>query len=117
MTAVTIYHNPACSKSRQALELLNSQGITPTIVLYLLNPPTADQLKTLLDQLSMGPRQLLRTVENDYSELALDNPDLSDDDLIEAMVQALRLIERPIVVVGDKAVIGRPSSRVMALIA
>jgi len=116
MNAVTIYHNPACSKSRQTLELLTAHGISPTIVLYLTSPMTADRLKDLLTKLLMRPRQLLRTSEDQYKIMQLDELNLPDSVLIDAMVKAPHLIERPIVVVGNRAVIGRPPENVLTLL-
>ncbi len=116
MNAVTIYHNPACSKSRQTLELLTAHGISPTIVLYLTSPMTADQLKDLLTKLLMRPRQLLRTSEDQYKTLQLDDLNLPDSALIDAMIKVPHLIERPIVVIGDRAVIGRPPENVLTLL-
>lgn len=112
----TIYHNPKCSKSRQTLELLNGKGIKPTIIEYLKTPPTADTLKTILAQLEMAPRDLMRKKEDIYSELKLDNPSLSDDDLIGFMVQHPILIERPIVLANGKAALGRPPEQVLDIL-
>ncbi|GAB3094954.1 arsenate reductase (glutaredoxin) [Aestuariicella hydrocarbonica] len=113
---ITIYHNPRCSKSRQTLALLQEQGIEPEIVLYLDTPPDADTLKSLLSKLGIGARQLLRKGEDAYKENALSNPELSDEQLIEAMTRHPKLIERPIVIKGDKAVLGRPPENVLELI-
>jgi len=112
MTDLTLYHNPRCSKSRGALELLEARGLSPTIVRYLETPPDAATLKALLGKLGIAPRQLLRTGEDEYKTLELANPALSDQQLIEAMAQHPKLIERPILVVGDQAVIGRPPEKV-----
>ncbi|MBF8756801.1 arsenate reductase (glutaredoxin) [Pseudomonas guariconensis] len=116
MTDLTLYHNPRCSKSRGALELLEERGLAPTIVRYLETPPDAATLKALLGKLGIAPRQLLRTGEEEYKALDLANPALSDDQLIDAMVQHPKLIERPILVVGDKAVIGRPPEKVLEIL-
>lgn len=112
----TIYHNPRCSKSRQALELLQARGIEPEVVRYLDTPPTADELSTLLDMLGLEPRQLMRTKESEYTALGLDNPELGRQALIEAMVQHPRIIERPIVVSGTKAAIGRPPELILDIL-
>lgn len=112
----TIYHNPRCSKSRETLALLREQGIEPVIVEYLATPPDAAALKKLLTALKLKPRQLLRTKEKDYQALGLDDPGLSDAELIEAMVAHPLLIERPIVVAGGKAVLGRPPEKVLDII-
>lgn len=116
MTDLTLYHNPRCSKSRGALELLEERGLAPTIVRYLETPPDAATLKALLGKLDIAPRQLLRTGEEEYKALDLANPALSDAQLIDAMVQHPKLIERPILVVGDKAVIGRPPEKVLEIL-
>lgn len=116
MTDLTLYHNPRCSKSRGALELLEARGLSPTIVRYLENPPDAATLKALLGKLGIAPRQLLRTGEDEYKTLELANPALSDQQLIEAMAQHPKLIERPILVVGDQAVIGRPPEKVLEIL-
>lgn len=116
MTEITIYHNPRCSKSRQTLSLLEDNGIEPKIVLYLETPPNAGQLKMLLKKLGLGARQLLRKSEDEYKSMNLADESLDDAALIEAMVIAPKLIERPIVVKGDKAVLGRPPDNVLTLI-
>jgi arsenate reductase (glutaredoxin) len=116
MAAVTIYHNPRCSKSRQTLALLTNRGVTPTVVHYLDAPPSAATLKRLLKMLSIGPRQLLRTHEAAYAELGLDDPTLSDDELIAAMTRHPVLIERPIVEADGRAVIGRPPENVLQIV-
>jgi arsenate reductase len=113
---ITIYHNPKCSKSRQTLELLKEKGITPTIVEYLKTPPTAETLKEILGQLSLTPRELMRKKEDAYAELNLDDPSLSDDALIDAMVQHPILIERPIVLANGKAALGRPPEQVLDIL-
>lgn len=117
MPNVTIYHNPRCSKSRQTLALLEAQGIEPTIIEYLENPPTAATLKTVLGQLGLSPRELMRKKESAYKENQLDNPDLTDDALIQAMVDHPILIERPIVIANNKAAIGRPPENVLEILA
>ncbi|TWI11663.1 arsenate reductase (glutaredoxin) [Aerolutibacter ruishenii] len=111
-----LYHNPRCSKSRGALELLQQRGIEPRIVAYLETPPSADELRALLRMLGMPARALLRTGEDAYVELGLANPDLGEDDLVNAMVAHPRLIERPIFVHGGKAVVGRPPEKVLELL-
>lgn len=116
MTDLTLYHNPRCSKSRGALEILEARGLTPTVVRYLETPPDAATLKALLDKLGMGARQLLRSGEDEYKDLNLADPALSEAQLIEAMVKHPKLIERPILVAGDKAVIGRPPEKVLEIL-
>jgi len=115
-TQVTLYHNPRCSKSRQTLALLEQRDIQPQIVKYLETPPDAETLKALLDMLGMEPRQLMRKKETEYSELQLDNPDLTQDELIQAMINTPRLMERPIVVHNGKAAIGRPPEQVLHIL-
>ena len=113
---VTLYHNPRCAKSRDALSLLREQGQEPEIVLYLDTPPNAKTLKALLGKLGLGARDLLRTGEDAYKELNLADKKLSEAALIKAMVENPKLIERPIAVNGDKAVIGRPPENVRTLL-
>ena len=114
--SVTIYHNPKCSKSRQTLELLREKNITPTIIEYLKNPPTAEKLKEILSQLGIAPRDLMRKKEDAYKELGLANSSLSDEDLIGFMVTHPILIERPIVVANGKAALGRPPEQVLDIL-
>jgi arsenate reductase (glutaredoxin) len=116
MTDLTLYHNPRCSKSRSALQLLEERGLTPNIVRYLETPLSAAQLQELLNKLGFSPRQLLRTGEDEYKVLGLSDPQLSDAQLIEAMVKQPKLIERPILVVGDKAAVGRPPEKILELL-
>jgi len=113
---ITLYHNPRCSKSRDALALLRAKGQEPEVVLYLETPPTAKQLKALLKKLGISARELLRKGEDAYQELNLSDPGLSETALIEAMVSNPKLIERPIAITGDKAVIGRPPENVLSLV-
>ena len=113
MADVTIYHNPRCSKSRQALQLLRDQGIEPTIVEYLKQPPDAPHIERLLNMLGMNPRELMRKSEEEYRALGLDNPELSPAMLIKAMADYPVLLERPIVVAYGKAVVGRPPEKVL----
>ncbi|PRD18774.1 UNVERIFIED_CONTAM: yfgD [Trichonephila clavipes] len=117
MTDLTLYHNPRCSKSRGALELLEARGLSPTVVRYLDTPPSAEELRTLLDKLGIAARQLLRTGEDEYKELGLADVSLSDEQLIAAMANHPKLIERPILIAGERAVIGRPPEKVLELLA
>ncbi|WP_423896906.1 arsenate reductase (glutaredoxin) [Candidatus Pelagadaptatus aseana] len=112
----TIYHNPRCSKSRQTLALLEENNIEPEIVLYLETTPDADTIKTLLGKLGIGARELLRKGEEAYKQNNLKDTGLSEQQLVDAMVAHPKLIERPIVVKGDQAVLGRPPENVLALI-
>jgi arsenate reductase len=113
---VTIYHNPRCSKSRQTLALLEERGISPRVVDYLKTPPSAAELKTILKKLGPRPRDLMRKGEPLYAELGLKDRDLDDDALIALMVANPILIERPIVVSGGKAAIGRPPESVLEIL-
>lgn len=111
-----LYHNPQCSKSRGALELLRERGVDPEIVAYVQQAPSIEELRGLLRMLGMGPRGILRTGESEYIELRLADPALDDGTLLAAMHAHPRLIERPIFVRGDRAVIGRPPERVLELL-
>ena len=113
---VTIYHNPRCSKSRQTLALLQERGVTPTVVEYLKTPPDAATLGDILAKLGCPPRQLMRVKEAVYRELGLGDENLSDADLIRAMIANPILIERPIVLAGDRAALGRPPEAVLAIL-
>jgi len=104
--SVTIYHNPRCTKSRQTLALLEQRGIQPRIVEYLVTPPTEAELKRLLKLLGISPRELLRAKEEEYKQAKLDKPGVTDTEIIHAMIKYPRLMERPIVVVGNKAALG-----------
>ncbi|HEX9702996.1 MAG TPA: arsenate reductase (glutaredoxin) [Rhodospirillales bacterium] len=112
--AVTIYHNPRCTKSRQTLALLEGKGVKPRIVEYLETPPSPAELKRILKMLGMTPRQLLRKKE--AKEAGLDDARLSDDALIEKMAANPIVIERPIVVKGSKAALGRPPENVLDIL-
>ena len=114
--SVTIYHNPRCSKSRQTLALLQEKGIEPEIVEYLKTPPSAAELKSILGLLAMGPRDLMRKGEAAYKDGNLGDASKSDDALIDAMVAEPILIERPIVLAGGKARLGRPPEKVLEIV-
>lgn len=116
MARPTIYHNPRCSKSRATLALLEERGLDPLIVDYLKAPPSAPELQALLDKLKMKPRDLMRKGEAPYKELGLADEDIADEKLIRAMVENPILIERPIVVMGNKARIGRPPESVLEIL-
>lgn len=110
----TIYHNPRCQKSRQTLELLQKKKITPTIIEYLKEPPTKKQLSEILEKLGMKPSQLIRKKEDKVKQLKLD---LSNESkVLDAMAKFPELIERPIVIHRDQAVLGRPPENVLRLI-
>ena len=116
MARLTIYHNPRCSKSRQTLALLEDRGLEPLVVDYLKAPPSAVELQAILKKLKMKPRDLIRKGEAVYKELRLDSESLTDEKLIRAMVENPILIERPIVVMGAKARIGRPPESVLEIL-
>lgn len=113
---VRIYHNPRCSKSRQTLALLEERGIEPEIILYLETPPTAKALTMVLMQLGISARQLLRKGEDAYKENSLSDVSLTDQQLVDIMVANPKLIERPIVINGDKAALGRPPEQVLDIL-
>ena len=113
---VRIYHNPRCSKSRETLKLLRDRGIEPEVVEYLKHPPSAVELDGLLRALGKQPRDLMRHKEAPYAALNLDDPGMTRGDLVMAMVENPVLIERPIVVVGDRAAVGRPPEAVLAIL-
>ena len=116
MTIYTIFHNPRCSKSRQALGLLQEQGIEPEVVEYLKTPLSTQTLQNLCQKLGVNVVDMMRTKERDFKELGLGDRGVTDDELLQAMTQNPILLERPIVVCGDKAVIGRPPENVLELI-
>lgn len=116
MTNLTLYHNPRCSKSRSALQLLEERGLNPNIVRYLETPLSTAELHELLRKLGIRARQLLRTGEDEYKALGLNDPELTDEQLIAAMVSQPKLIERPILVAGDKAVVGRPPESILEIL-
>lgn len=113
---VTLYHNPRCNTSRNALRLLRDRGIEPTIIEYLKTPPDAATLDGLLKTLKMEPRDLMRKKEAPYRALALDDPKKTRDQLIRAMVANPILIERPIAVSKGKVTLGRPAEKVLAVL-
>lgn len=116
MTQATIYHNPRCSKSRETLALLEQQGCDISVVEYLKNPPTAKEIGDILSKLGLSARELMRTKETEYQALGLADTSLTEIQLIEAMVNTPKLIERPIVLANQRAVIGRPPENVLAIL-
>ncbi len=110
-----IYHNPRCSKSRQTLQLLQEKGETPEVIEYLKNIPTVDELADIIQKLSIQPEQLIRKGEAVYKE-NFKGKSLSDQEWIDAMIAYPKLIERPIVIKGNKAVLGRPPENVIELL-
>ena len=116
MSDYTIYHNPNCSKSRATLALLEENGVDPTIVYYLDNPLDEDQLRTLLSKLGISVRELIRKSESAYDQLGLDDETLSDALVFDILLEHPQLMQRPIVVHGDRALISRPPERVLELL-
>jgi len=112
----TIFHNPRCSKSRQTLEILNSQRVDVEIIEYLKNPPNPNQLRHITSLLGISPRDLMRKNEQAFRDNGLDDPNLTNDQLLEYMTQFPILIERPIVLYNDQAAIGRPPQRVLEIL-
>ena len=115
MANVTIWHNPRCSKSRNAVTLLEEKGVEADVVKYLDTPPTKEELVAVLKMLGISARELMRTKEAIYKELNL-KEETDEDKLIEAMVQNPKLIERPVVIKGGKAAIGRPMENIIDLL-
>lgn len=113
---VKIYHNSRCSKSRDTLKLLEQHGSEIEVIDYLKHPPSHAELQWILQQLGVKPRELMRIKETEYKENGLDDPSLSDSELIEAMVRVPKLIERPIVIMNGKAAIGRPPENVLEIL-
>ena len=116
MTVMKLYHNTRCTKSRGALEILNARGIEPEIVYYLETPPSSAELRELLRKLGTGARSLVRSGEPEYADLGLGDASVPEEALIAAMAEYPRLIERPVFVNGDRAVIGRPPERVLEIL-
>ena len=114
--SVTIFHNPRCSKSRQTLSLIQEKSIDINIIEYLKTPPDISQLKQILKKLGYEPRQLMRKSEQIYKDLDLGNENKTEEDLVIAMTQNPILIERPIVLSGEKAAIGRPPESVLNIL-
>lgn len=116
MPDTKIYHNPSCSKSRQTLQLLAEKNIKTEVIEYLQSPPNKQELTDILCLLTLTPRQFIRTTEKAYTELNLQNPKLSDDELLEAMIEHPILIQRPIVIANGRAIIGRPPEAVLDIL-
>lgn len=116
MQKVEFWHNPRCSKSRQALQLLRERGIEPKIVLYLEDPPSERKLRQTLKKLGCGPDGLLRRKEKVFRELGLGKEGVSDSEKIRAMVEHPILIERPVVIAGDRAVVARPPEKALEVV-
>lgn len=116
MSDFSILHNPRCSKSRQTLELLQENGVEPTIVKYLETPPSEAQISDIVKLLGVSPRDILRKKEAEYKASGLDNQDLSDKEVIALMVEYPKVIERPIVFSDKAAAVGRPPENVLSII-
>jgi len=113
---VRIFYNPKCSKCRLTMDILNENDVETSVVEYLKTPPSYDELSEVLDLLDMAPRDLMRKHETPYSDNKLDNPDLSREQLIQAIIDNPILIERPIIISGNKATIGRPPEKVLDIL-
>lgn len=116
MPDIIIYHNPRCSKSREALSLLESRNIAPTVCDYQKTPLNAEQIRDLVGKLGIQVKDLLRSKEAEFKSAGLDRADVTDEERIQAMVDQPKLIERPIVVVGDQARIGRPPEAILEIL-
>ena len=116
MRQPTIYHNPRCSKSRATLELIVARGFSPRVIDYLSSPPSVAEIERLLAMLGFEPRELMRKDEDEYRALGLADPALTHDQLAAAIAANPRLMQRPIVVVANKAAIGRPPEAVLAIL-
>ena len=115
-TKVQVFHNPNCTKCRLTMELLSDKGVETSVIEYLNTPPTTEELTKILDLLKLQPRDLMRKHEAPYQEIGLDNPELSREQLLTAMIENPILIERPIIINGDKAIIGRPPEKVLDIL-
>ena len=116
MTNLAIFHNPRCSKSRQTLSIIQERGLELNIVEYLKNPPSKTEIKIILKKLGIRPIDLMRKGEALFKENNLNDHNISDEFLIDCMAENPILIERPIVIRGEKAIIGRPPERVMEIL-
>ena len=116
MSKYTIFHNPRCSKSRQTLQILKDNECDTEIILYLETPLAQSVLEGAIKKISLSPRELLRKGEQEFKDNDLKNKNLSDQEIIEFMVKHPKLIERPIVIKGNKAILGRPPENVLELI-
>ncbi len=116
MSEIVIYHNPRCSKSREALAILKQNRAQLRVIEYLKSPPDANALKGLLKKLGLRPRDVIREGEEEFCSLRLDDPNKSDDDLLAAIVAHPILLQRPIVVRGGRAIVARPPAKVKELL-
>jgi len=113
---LSMFHNPRCSKSRQTLALLRERGFEPHLIEYLKQPPGVAQLREIIDLLGIRPRELLRSGEAEYRQLGLADPELDDEAILQAMCEHPRLIQRPIVIHGRQARIGRPPETILEIL-
>jgi len=113
---LTIYHNPKCSKSRETLSILAENNKTPEIVEYLKQPPSNQALSDIVKKLNISPKELVRTADQAFKDTGLEIDSMSDSEVIEAICKHPEILQRPIVVCGDKAVIGRPPGNVLDII-
>ena len=113
---IRILYNPKCSKCRLTMDILNEKGVSTVVTEYLTTPPDSTELSDILNMLGLEPRELMRKHEVPYKEHNLDNPDLSREQLIQAMIEHPILIERPIVINGNKAIIGRPPEKILDIL-
>ncbi|HHJ35058.1 MAG TPA: arsenate reductase (glutaredoxin) [Gammaproteobacteria bacterium] len=113
---VRVYHNPGCSKCRLTMEILDDKGVDTSVIEYLNTPPNHDELNEMLDLLGVEPREIMRKHEAPYRENGLDDPGLSREQLIQAMIEHPILMERPIIINGNKATIGRPPEKVLDIL-
>ena len=116
MNKITIYHNPKCSKSRAALALLEENDVSPEIIYYLETPPSIDDLKSLLGKLGLQLHDIIRRSEGDYDELGFDDDTLSEEIVLDLLQKHPHLLQRPIVIKGDKAIIARPPEAVLSML-
>ena len=113
---ITIYHNPRCSKSRASLKLITSLGVIPKVKLYLEDKLLHEELDKILKMLRIKPRELLRKSEKEYKQYKLDNNELKDEDIIDIMIKNPILIQRPIIIRDNLAVLGRPPENILRII-
>ena len=116
MSDITIYHNPACGTSRNTLALIRAAGIEPVVIEYVQNPPTREQLATMIADAGLTVREAIREKGTPYAELGLDNPDLTDEQLLDAMIETPILINRPFVVTPLGTRLARPSEAVLDIL-
>jgi arsenate reductase len=114
---LVIYHNPNCSKSRETLQILEDHQLTPEIINYLENPPSRQELASIVEMLGISVRELMRDTEAGYQDAGLDDDSLNDNELLAAICEDPALMQRPVVIAGDRAVLGRPPARVLEIIA